>query len=39
MAYKWISLEDLKKDIETNPDSYTKWFQIIVKEHYNQVFG
>lgn len=39
MAYKWITLENLKKDIKENTDNYTKWFQIIVKEHFEQVFG
>ena len=27
----WLSFEDLKKDIQTNPDKYTVWFQIIMK--------
>jgi isopentenyl-diphosphate delta-isomerase len=26
--WKWISIEDLKKDIEENPDNYTPWFKI-----------
>ncbi len=29
--YKWISLEDLKKDIEKNPEKYTEWLKIILK--------
>ena len=33
MAYRWVELEDLKKDIETNPQNYTAWFKIIF-EHY-----
>ena len=30
--WKWISLQDLKKDIKRNPDNYTPWFKIIFKE-------
>lgn len=33
MAYRWVELEDLKKDIEVNPNDYTAWFKIIF-EHY-----
>ena len=28
--YLWISLEDLKREIERNPDKYTSWFKIAV---------
>ncbi|EKE16552.1 MAG: Isopentenyl-diphosphate delta-isomerase, type 1 [uncultured bacterium] len=28
--YKWIKLEDLKKDLETAPQEYTEWFKIIL---------
>lgn len=31
MDYKWIKIEDLKKDIEKNPDNYTSWLKIILK--------
>lgn len=33
-AWKWISLEDLKSDIEKDPASYTEWFKIIFDKHY-----
>ncbi|MDN6280302.1 MAG: isopentenyl-diphosphate Delta-isomerase [Psychroflexus sp.] len=33
-AWKWISLEDLKFDIEKDPASYTEWFKIIFDKHY-----
>ncbi|MGV0965450.1 isopentenyl-diphosphate Delta-isomerase [Empedobacter falsenii] len=33
MAYRWVELEDLKKDMEKNPQNYTAWFKIIF-EHY-----
>ncbi len=30
MAYKWISVEDLREDIALNPEKYTYWFKIVV---------
>ena len=39
MAYKWISIDDLKKDIEKNPDNYTKWFFKIVMDYSDRVFN
>jgi len=30
--YKWISLTQLKKDIEKSPDKYTPWFKIILSK-------
>ena len=33
MAYRWVELDDLKKDMEKNPQNYTAWFKIIF-EHY-----
>lgn len=38
MDWKWINLEELKSDVENNPEIYTKWFQIIIKEHFNEMF-
>ncbi|MEM5804522.1 MAG: isopentenyl-diphosphate Delta-isomerase [Candidatus Aenigmatarchaeota archaeon] len=29
-AMKWISVEELKKDIERNPKAYTPWFKMIL---------
>lgn len=29
--YKWIALEELKKDIKENSEKYTPWFKIILK--------
>lgn len=31
-AVKWITKEDLLKDIENNPDKYSFWFKVILKE-------
>jgi isopentenyl-diphosphate delta-isomerase len=33
-SYKWMTLEDVKKDVEQNPDEYTAWFKIIFQESY-----
>ena len=33
MAYRWVELDDLKKDMEKHPQNYTAWFKIIF-EHY-----
>jgi isopentenyl-diphosphate delta-isomerase len=30
--YKWVSMEWLKKDVEINPQNYTEWIKIIVKD-------
>ena len=36
-AYKWMSLEAVKHDIELQPDLYTAWFKIIFKESYSKL--
>ena len=36
-SYKWMPLEDVKKDIEDNPVIYTAWFKIIFKESYDKL--
>jgi isopentenyl-diphosphate delta-isomerase len=38
MNRKWISIEDLKIDMKNNPENYTKWFYIIVKDYFDKVF-
>ncbi|MFT6192327.1 MAG: isopentenyl-diphosphate delta-isomerase [Paraglaciecola sp.] len=35
--YKWMPMEDVKKDIEENPSIYTEWFKIIFKESYQKI--
>ncbi|MBU3011962.1 isopentenyl-diphosphate Delta-isomerase [Polaribacter vadi] len=35
--YKWMQLDDVKADIEKNPDVYTEWFKIIFKESYQKL--
>jgi isopentenyl-diphosphate delta-isomerase len=29
--YKWVKVEDLKKDIKRCPEKYTPWFRIILE--------
>tara|TARA_R110000787_G_scaffold204931_2_gene315417 strand:+ start:869 stop:1387 length:519 start_codon:yes stop_codon:yes gene_type:complete len=36
-SYKWMSLEAVKNDMESNPDEYTAWFKIIFKESYSKL--
>jgi isopentenyl-diphosphate delta-isomerase len=33
--YKWIGIEELKKDIVENAESYTQWFQIILENYFS----
>ena len=36
-SLKWMSLEDVKNDMEDNPQQYTAWFKIIFKEYYHRL--
>ena len=36
-SHKWMSLEDVKNDMEDNPQQYTAWFKIIFKEYYHRL--
>ncbi|PHR68880.1 MAG: isopentenyl-diphosphate delta-isomerase [Lutibacter sp.] len=33
--FKWMTLQEVKVDMEFNPDNYTAWFQIIFEKYYN----
>lgn len=33
--FKWMKLEDVKRDIALNPALYTAWFKIIFEKYYN----
>lgn len=33
--WKWMSIEDVKKDMQNHPDIYTIWFRIIFDEFYH----
>jgi len=35
--YKWVSLENVKLDMQKNPVLYTEWFKIIFKEYYDRL--
>lgn len=34
MDYKWISLEDLKIEIEKNRKQFTPWFKLLIRKDY-----
>lgn len=36
-AYKWMSLEDVKKDMEKQPELYCAWFKIIFTKFYHYI--
>ena len=36
-AYKWMSPEDIKLDIEKQPELFTAWFKIIFEKYYNYI--
>ncbi|MCG2431794.1 isopentenyl-diphosphate Delta-isomerase [Aequorivita xiaoshiensis] len=35
--WKWMSLEEVKNDIQVNPDIYTAWFKIIFDKFYQHL--
>lgn len=37
-AWKWMSPELVRKDINDNPDQYTVWFKIIFEKFYQHLF-
>jgi isopentenyl-diphosphate Delta-isomerase len=34
-AFKWMSIPDVKEDMQTNPNDYTAWFKIIFDEFFH----
>jgi len=36
-SWKWMSMENVKKDIKDHPDNYTAWFKIIFKKYYKYI--
>jgi isopentenyl-diphosphate delta-isomerase len=36
-SWKWMSMEDVKSDINLNPSLYTEWFKIIFKKFYKHI--
>jgi len=37
--YQYISMEDLKRDVQRHPEKYTEWFKIILKEYLQYLSG
>jgi isopentenyl-diphosphate delta-isomerase len=35
--WKWMQLDDVKKDISNNPDLFTAWFKIIFAKFYEHI--
>ena len=35
--FKWMAVNDIKKDIESQPNLYTAWFKIIFEKYYNYI--
>ncbi len=35
--FKWMTLEEVKEDMQIRPESYTEWFKIIFKQFYNHL--
>ena len=38
-AHKWMTLEDVKSDIDKNPTIYTEWFKIIFDKSFSKISG
>lgn len=36
-SYKWMTLQNVKKDIEEQPEKYTAWFKIIFDKSYEKL--
>lgn len=36
-SWKWMSLQDVKKDMNDNPEIYTVWFKIIFDKFYEAI--
>ena len=36
-SWKWMPMQDVKFDINTNPDQYTAWFKIIFDKFYQHL--
>ncbi|MDU6295608.1 isopentenyl-diphosphate Delta-isomerase [Clostridium celatum] len=37
--YKWITIEEVIKDIELNPQKYTYWFKDIINKYAENIFA
>ena len=36
-AFKWMTVEDVRKDMDANPATYTAWFKIIFQKYYSHI--
>lgn len=36
-GWKWVTLEELKKDVQENSDRYTPWFRIILEKYLSKL--
>ena len=36
---RWMTIDDLARDIQANPDAYTPWLRIYLAEHRAAIFG
>ncbi|MDJ0644614.1 MAG: isopentenyl-diphosphate Delta-isomerase [Flavobacteriaceae bacterium] len=36
-GFKWMSLDEVKEDIQSQPEIYTEWFKIIFNEYYQRL--
>ena len=36
-SWKWMGLEEIKEDMQHNPDLYTEWFKIIFQKYYSHI--
>ena len=36
-SFKWMTANDIKNDMEIQPDLYTAWFKIIFDKYYNHI--
>jgi isopentenyl-diphosphate delta-isomerase len=36
-SFKWMPLEEVKHDMDSNPEIYTAWFKIIFNEYYQRL--
>ncbi|WP_041567083.1 isopentenyl-diphosphate Delta-isomerase [Nonlabens dokdonensis] len=36
-SYKWMTAQDIKDDMERQPDIYTEWFKIIFEKYYSHI--
>lgn len=37
MAYRWVEMDELKKDMQKNPQNYTAWFKIIFDQYISHI--